>query len=147
MFLTVKKLRLKINDKYLKYFLSDRLIFQLQGIKRIFCKFGLRLQNMIKAFIFCYLLFSTSEFYHSSAIFWWKPHIDYLEIKGDIKQNVFSFHPSREMYLLLCQNFHCWVRSAKCLVSVSNVTQLCLVACICLCLLWISSAVMNDIFA
>ena len=39
MFLTAKKkIVLKINEKYLKNVLFDRLIFQLQGIKRIFCK-------------------------------------------------------------------------------------------------------------
>ena len=73
MFLTAKKaLCSKVmiaNEKYLKNVLFDRLIFQLQRIKRLFCKLGLRLYNMMKGFIFCFL-FSISEFYHKSAIFW-----------------------------------------------------------------------------
>ena len=42
-----------------------------------------------------------------------KPHLSYFKTNQVMKKNIlFSFQAALEMYLLLCQTFHSWVRSA-----------------------------------
>ena len=75
------------NEKLQQYF--NKHIFSLEQHEYnrwTYLEFQLRLQNMLKALIYCFLIWIlVYGFCHKSAIFWWKPHLDYFKTNWDMK--------------------------------------------------------------